>query len=824
MDFRPQQYPYRAFISYRHHNAQVAKSIYRSLISYRLPLALLNSQGIFGKHQSDRVQVFLDEECLEVGDTLGNKLIEKLDQSAFLIVLCSQSARQSKYVKLEIEHFLQKNPPNRIFPVYLLEDDKHKIEDILPEPLSNLGDKCPLGIEWKAGGETTVRNKLLASLLGFRQEEISREQEITDKRANNRRRIAFGTIMALSVISAITSYWGQIKSNQAAESAILASETLIETTPRMKLLLDQGKLTVSDLQPLLYTLKNLFSSKENEFKSSTRIQFFAGVALMRAGELHRSAGEHDTWIQQAEKSWEMLNGIKDELNSARIVTLCESLITLKDAYIHQFEFDKAIETMRACDKLMRARLEEGPDGSTLVKLVNQRVSAAIYSSDIWKEQGRFKEAQAELDTAKSFETSLKGLPPEDLRLATLRLKGCLDIAKASVSLSAWQHQDALQRLQEAAEYFEHGEYSKNLPRELSETELCVGDMKHLKEFRAQIWEALLDRTPDALRYMDAQIAGLEDSAKRDRFNRGILASLASYYVRRGNIHFSARVNEINCNDAASCRQDKLKDVIADFVKAATLMEELRQFDPENSNWRFQLANTYSQQGNLYFRLFEQGQTFPDECGGDCLARAVELAKSALEHLNHIAHRHQRSNGGANVWPELLIARVTVMAQLSRYTREGGDLEGARTQLAEAEALMRTHWPEAAETKTNAQALAADVVFTQAILSDERADQLCEAKETEAGVALFRSNIRIFEKSVEREPLWHRMWRELLWAHYKITECVKKSGSPEAIQTAYREACSQLLALPQGYSELRLAHRDAEKIKSSAAKAGFPCTQ
>ena len=89
-----------AFISYRHTDIKAAKRLQFLLESYNLPTMIQKMKPEAPK----RFKVFRDADELTSG-VLSDELHHKLDESKYLIVICSPNSAQSKYVGEEIAYF-----------------------------------------------------------------------------------------------------------------------------------------------------------------------------------------------------------------------------------------------------------------------------------------------------------------------------------------------------------------------------------------------------------------------------------------------------------------------------------------------------------------------------------------------------------------------------------------------------------------------------------------------------------------------------------------------------------------------------------------------
>ena len=108
-------YRYFAFVSYSSKDAKIAKSLQRRLETYKLPTTLRNEleaeRGVkFPKRLSP---IFRDMTDLEAS-VLGRSIRRELEDSKFLIVVCSPNSATSAWVNQEVENFILMGRYDRI--------------------------------------------------------------------------------------------------------------------------------------------------------------------------------------------------------------------------------------------------------------------------------------------------------------------------------------------------------------------------------------------------------------------------------------------------------------------------------------------------------------------------------------------------------------------------------------------------------------------------------------------------------------------------------------------------------------------------------------
>lgn len=104
-------YTYFAFISYSRKDERWAKWLQRKLEHYRLPSTISRQKPELPK----KIKIFRDKTDLTAG-CLRQELKKELDQSKFLIVVCSPHSANSEWVGQEIEYFKNSGRQECIIP------------------------------------------------------------------------------------------------------------------------------------------------------------------------------------------------------------------------------------------------------------------------------------------------------------------------------------------------------------------------------------------------------------------------------------------------------------------------------------------------------------------------------------------------------------------------------------------------------------------------------------------------------------------------------------------------------------------------------------
>lgn len=158
---------YFAFISYKREDEKWAKWLQHKIEYYNLPTSVRKAHP----HLPKKIQpVFKDTTDLEPG-VLADNIQEALNNSKFLIVICSPRSANSVWVSKEVQSFIDTDRSNYIIPFIIggtpnAPDPK---EECFPEGLRNLTeDQELLGVNINEMGRDAAAIKVVARMLNLR--------------------------------------------------------------------------------------------------------------------------------------------------------------------------------------------------------------------------------------------------------------------------------------------------------------------------------------------------------------------------------------------------------------------------------------------------------------------------------------------------------------------------------------------------------------------------------------------------------------------------------------------------------------------------------
>ena len=196
-----QQFQYFAFISYKSEDIEWVKWLQDKLEKYKPPKLLLKKYP----HIPSELRIFLDKKDLP-GGVLSTELNKGLDNSRYLIVICSPRSAKDCFVNQEIARFRESHPIESIF--LLIVDGAPKTGDERECFNREILKICREGKELKGinvqeTGKPKAIAFLLAGLFGIDKEWMWDRF----KKAENKRRMTKITIATIIVVLFALSYF-----------------------------------------------------------------------------------------------------------------------------------------------------------------------------------------------------------------------------------------------------------------------------------------------------------------------------------------------------------------------------------------------------------------------------------------------------------------------------------------------------------------------------------------------------------------------------------------------------------------------------------------
>lgn len=147
---------YDAFISYRHAelDTYVAKRIHKLLETFKVPRAIQKKSG-----KKKIARVFRDQEELPIGSSLTDNIELALENSEFLVVICSPRTPASEWVEREIDTFIKLHDRNHVLAVLVEgEPDESFPKRLLVDENGNAVE--PLAADVRGASQKEINSKI----------------------------------------------------------------------------------------------------------------------------------------------------------------------------------------------------------------------------------------------------------------------------------------------------------------------------------------------------------------------------------------------------------------------------------------------------------------------------------------------------------------------------------------------------------------------------------------------------------------------------------------------------------------------------------------
>jgi len=235
---------YWAFLSYSHRDTRLCEWVHRELETYQVPRRLVGRDTREGKTPSRLFPVFRDRDELPGSAELGKNLAQALEQSRYLIVICSPAAARSRWVNEEIRQFKALGGEHRVLALIIdgepnaTDKPDSGLLECFPEALKYRVDTSgnltaervePIAADIRKGRESrsTALLRLIAGLLGVPFDEL-RQRDQERKRSAMAWRLTAGLILVASLAGAANWKYREMRLERLEE---LGREAMLQSRP-----------------------------------------------------------------------------------------------------------------------------------------------------------------------------------------------------------------------------------------------------------------------------------------------------------------------------------------------------------------------------------------------------------------------------------------------------------------------------------------------------------------------------------------------------------------------------------------------------------------
>ena len=433
-------YAYRAFISYSHRDQALALKIHRALESYRIPAKLIGRVTGLGPVPRRLRPIFRDREELPASGDLSAELSAALQQSRFLIVICSPASAKSRWVNEEILQFKRVHGDSRVLGVVADGEPNasqmpgREAEECFPQALRfRMGPDGQLSdvpaepiaadVRREHDGLRLAVQKLVAGLTGLKLDELVRRE--TQRRIAQMTVVASGAVFGMMVTGGLAFYANSLRIEANAQRTIAQHEAAAARA-------------ASDYLVGTFELSN--PATENP-RTITALTILGRSAERARQELADQPAIQARLLATLGRAYNNL-GLLDEATSAFEASMpaitrsgpagAEALLVLATAYAKKGNLDQALAAVRRAESLL------GPDPR---KNASTRALAALTEGRIQTSASNVKAGVAAFDRALVYYREADDAPPGALAMALnnrgllLSDDGQFEAAEASLTQS-----------------------------------------------------------------------------------------------------------------------------------------------------------------------------------------------------------------------------------------------------------------------------------------------------------------------------------------------------------------------------------------------------
>ncbi len=398
-------FQYSAFISYSHEDELWAKWLQSALETYRVPSRLVGARTAVGSLPRRLAPVFRDRSDLPSATDLGAHIHEALRSSANLIVICSPSARTSRWVDEEIRAFRRLGRGSRIFCLIVAGEPNasdlpgREAEECFAPSLRFLTGPAgevtgqrfdPIAADARPGGDGkgNAKLKILSGLLdvGF---------DALRQREHRRRHQRMVAVTSLAVVVTLIT-------TGLAIDAFMARNAAVERQREAEALVD---FMLGDLNDRLRQVQRLDILESVDTKAmayfmarpdrhvTDQTLMLRVKALQRIGNVREDQGK----LPAAMESYRAAAALAATLvqrapgDPERQAAYAETLNHSGNAYWFQGELDQALESFQKAIYLLEQSTAAHPSDNALTALASARTNA-----------GRVLEARGDFVAAKAL--------------------------------------------------------------------------------------------------------------------------------------------------------------------------------------------------------------------------------------------------------------------------------------------------------------------------------------------------------------------------------------------------------------------------------------
>lgn len=256
-----------AFISYSHRDMAIAKWLQKHIEAFKLPTEVHNDIETGSRYLRP---IFRDQSDLNTG-ILGEELRKHLEESKFLILICSKNSAQSAWVSNEAKAFVEMGRLEHIIPV-IIPDGSTPEYELFPVFLRNYFKENPnkelLGVNIGEVGKDKALIRVVSRMLDVSFDSLW-------KRHQRRKRIRIFTTSIVSVLALVATYLFAIPVDVFIN--VDMERTALPTEENVTLNIDGGEYFSNTVHPQFDKISIPGYKRFSDLRVSVVSQFFVPV-------------------------------------------------------------------------------------------------------------------------------------------------------------------------------------------------------------------------------------------------------------------------------------------------------------------------------------------------------------------------------------------------------------------------------------------------------------------------------------------------------------------------------------------------------------------
>lgn len=415
-------YRYKAFISYSWGDRRASERLHSRLETFRTPRELAGQPTSRGPAPSRLAPIFKDREEEPAGGSLRALIETALDESEFLIVVCSPNSAKSRWVNKEIAYFRKRRNPDNILPYIIAGEPQASLipgreaeecftpallfETSVDGSLAETAIEPPLAADARAAGDgpRAAMLKIAAAMLGVGLDALVRRDA---QRRVRRMRIALGAVSSVAASMVALAGFAMIQRNEAQrQRGIAENQRVIAENERAEA--EKQRDTAASALDYLVSIYKLANPATENPKTITALTILERGARQIESDLKNQP-------ETQAKLYGALGGVYQNLGD---IDEAERLLTLAAAVPSASASDRlGSETQLATIDLKRRRLDAaGVRLDRIEKEIGDAAAAGAINSD------KARDFRMRIAENRALFAYLSGNPAEAARLYSKALE------------------------------------------------------------------------------------------------------------------------------------------------------------------------------------------------------------------------------------------------------------------------------------------------------------------------------------------------------------------------------------------------------------------